>query len=40
MDTQEYIQSGIIERYILGLANAEEIAEFEDLSNKYSEVKK
>jgi anti-sigma-K factor RskA len=40
MDIQEYIQSGIIENYVLGLATAEEITEVEDASSKYSEVKK
>jgi anti-sigma-K factor RskA len=39
MDIGEYIQSGIIEQYVLGLANAEETAELEQLRNKYPELK-
>ena len=31
MDIKEYIQSGIIEQYVLGLASAEEVAELEQL---------
>ena len=39
MDIQEYIQSGIIESYVLGLASAEESAEVEKLSLQYPDVK-
>lgn len=38
MDIQAYIQSGIVESYVLGLANAEEIAEIEQLRLEYPEV--
>ena len=38
MNIQEYISSGIIEGYVLGLASEEERAEFESLSIKYPEV--
>ncbi|HEX8277849.1 MAG TPA: hypothetical protein VF540_04110, partial [Segetibacter sp.] len=38
MDIQAYIQSGIIESYVLGLTNAEETAEVEKLRVQYVEV--
>lgn len=38
MDIQAYIQSGIIESYVLGLASAEESAELETLQLQYPEV--
>ncbi len=38
MDIKAYIQSGIIEQYVLGLASAEEIAEVEQLRKEYSEL--
>lgn len=38
MDIQSYIQSGAVENYVLGLANAEETAEIEELRNKYVEI--
>ncbi len=38
MDIQAYIQSGIIESYVLGLASAEESAELETLRLQYPEV--
>ncbi len=38
MDIREYIQSGIIEQYVLGLANAGEVAELEQLRNEYPEL--
>lgn len=38
MDIQAYIQSGIIESYILGLTTAEEAAEVEALKLQYPEV--
>ena len=31
MDIKEYIRSGIVEAYVLGLASADEIAELEKL---------
>ncbi|HEX8462120.1 MAG TPA: anti-sigma factor [Segetibacter sp.] len=40
MDTQAYIQSGILESYVLGLATAEEIAEVEAMKLQYPEVEK
>ncbi len=38
MDIQAYIQSGIIESYVLGLASAEEVEELERLQLQYAEV--
>lgn len=38
MDIQAYIQSGIIESYVLGLTSAEESAEVERLRKQYVEV--
>ncbi len=38
MNIQEYISSGIIERYVLGLASAEEQREFEQLCAQYPEL--
>ena len=38
MNIQEYISSGIIESYVLGLASTEESAEFERLCTQYSEL--
>lgn len=38
MNIQEYISSGIIESYVLGLASPEERAEFEQMCNKYPEL--
>lgn len=38
MDIKEYIQSGVIEQYVLGLATAEEVAELEQLRVKYPEL--
>ncbi|MEO8710938.1 MAG: anti-sigma factor [Parafilimonas sp.] len=38
MDIKEYIQSGIIEQYVLGLANADEAAELEQLRMEYPEL--
>ncbi len=40
MDIQAYIQSGIIESYVLGLASAEEAIEVENLRLQYPEVNK
>lgn len=39
MDIEEYIRSGIIESYALGLATASERAEFEQLMAQYPELK-
>lgn len=38
MDIQAYIQSGIIESYVLGIASAEEVAELEILQLQFPEV--
>lgn len=38
MNTQEYISSGIVESYVLGLASEEERREFENMCNQHSEV--
>ena len=38
MNTQEYISSGLIESYVLGLASPEERSEFEQMCHKYPEV--
>lgn len=40
MNIQEYISSGIIEAYVLGLATREEMAEFEKLCAVYPELRK
>jgi anti-sigma-K factor RskA len=39
MDTKAYIESGIIESYVLGLASAEEAAEVEMLCAQHAEIK-
>ena len=39
MDTKAYIESGIIESYVLGLADAQEIAEVELYCQQYPEIK-
>lgn len=39
MNTQEYIQSGIIESYVLGMASSAEAAELEQLCLQYPEIK-
>ena len=38
MNTQEYISSGIVESYVLGLASEEERIEFEQYCAQYPEV--
>lgn len=38
MDIQQFISSGIIEAYVLGIASEEEVRELEALSNQYPEV--
>jgi len=40
VDTRAYIESGIIESYVLGLADAEEAAELEMLCKKYDDIQK
>ncbi|WP_439504614.1 anti-sigma factor [Sediminibacterium sp.] len=39
MNTQEYIQNGIIESYVLGMASSAEAAELEQLCLRYPEIK-
>lgn len=39
MDTKAYIESGVIESYVLGLANAEEAAELEMLCTQHADIK-
>lgn len=39
MNIQEYISSGIVESYVLGLADPAEVAEFEQMSETYPEVR-
>lgn len=38
MNTKEYISSGIVETYVLGLASEDERIEFENMCNQYPEV--
>ena len=38
MNVQDYISSGIVESYVLGLASHEEQAEFERMCGQYPEV--
>ncbi|MEO8171879.1 MAG: anti-sigma factor [Sediminibacterium sp.] len=40
MDTKAYIESGVIESYVLGMADAQEAAELEQLSRQYPEIRK
>lgn len=40
MDTKAYIESGIIESYVLGIASAQEAAEVEMLCAQYADIKK
>ena len=40
MDTKAYIESGVIESYVLGLASAEDAAELELLINQHPDIKK
>ena len=35
MNIEEYISSGIVESYVLGLASQEERSEFENMCNQY-----
>lgn len=39
MDIREYIESGVIESYVLGLADAQEAAELELLSRQHPEIR-
>ena len=39
MDIKDYIESGIIESYVLGLTTAEETAEIEAMANEHNEIK-
>ena len=39
MNVQDYIQSGIIESYVLGMANEQEAAELLQLSQQHPEIK-
>ena len=38
MNIQEYISSGIVESYVMGIANVQERAEFEKNCSIYSEL--
>jgi anti-sigma-K factor RskA len=38
VNKQEYISSGIVESYVLGLASAEERNEFEQMCSQYPDV--
>jgi anti-sigma-K factor RskA len=40
VDTRAYIESGVIESYVLGMAEAQEAAELEQLSRQYPEIRK
>ncbi len=40
MDIKAYIESGVIESYVLGMAEAQEAAELERLSRQYPEIRK
>ncbi len=40
MDIQAYIESGVIESYVLGIADDREAAELEQLSRQYPEIRK
>ena len=39
MDIKNYIESGIIESYVLGIATAEEAAEVVTMANAHAEVR-
>jgi anti-sigma-K factor RskA len=39
VDTKAYIESGVIEAYVLGMADAAEIAELEQLAEAYPEIR-
>src|SRR5476651_2006827 len=40
MDIQAYIESGVIESYVLGMADTREAAELEQLSRQHPEIRK
>ena len=40
MDIKAYIESGVIESYVLNMADAQEAAELEQLSRQYPEIRK
>ncbi len=40
MDIQAYIESGVIESYVLGMADSQEAAELEQLSRQHPEIRK
>lgn len=40
MDIKAYIESGVVESYVLGMADAQEAAELEQLSRQYPEIRK
>jgi anti-sigma-K factor RskA len=40
VDIKAYIESGVIESYVLGMANSQEAAELEQLSRQYPEIRK
>jgi anti-sigma-K factor RskA len=40
VDIKAYIESGVIESYVLGMANNQEAAELEQLSRQYPEIRK
>ena len=40
MDIKAYIENGVIESYVLGMAEAQEAAELEQLSRQYPEIRK
>lgn len=40
MDIKSYIENGVIESYVLGMAEAQEAAELEQLSRQYPEIRK
>jgi anti-sigma-K factor RskA len=40
VDIKAYIESGVIESYVLGMADAQEAAELEQLSRQYPEIRK
>ena len=40
MDIKAYIETGVIESYVLGMAEAQEAAELEQLSRQYPQIRK
>jgi len=39
LDVQAYIESGVIESYVLGMTDTQESAQLEQLMNQYPEIK-